>query len=84
MDKAEVDTHVAQSIVVRVWLENPEPDLEPSDWRARITHVPSGESRTVDSLCGIARFCAARLLAVNARLRWYEKIWLRLMGGKER
>lgn len=79
-----MDANIAQSIVVRVWLENPEPDHAPSDWRARITHVPSGESRTVDSLCGIARFCAARLLAVNARLRWYEKIMLRFMGGRER
>ena len=84
MEKAEVETHAAQSIVVRVWLENPEPGLEPSNWRARITHIPSGEARTVDSLCGIASFCAARLLAVNARLRWYERIGLKLMGGRER
>jgi hypothetical protein len=84
LDNADVETHAAQSIVVRVWLENPEPDLEPSTWRARMTHIPSGEARTVDSLCGIARFCAARLLAANARLRWYERIGLKLIGGRER
>jgi hypothetical protein len=84
LEQADVETHAAQSIVVRVWLEDPETDREPTHWRARMTHIPSGEARTVDSLCGIARFCAVRLLEVNARLRWYERIWLRFVRGRER
>ena len=78
LDEGEVGSHVTQSIVVRLWLESPEPIPGPSDWRARITHVPTGESRTVDSITGIARFCAGRLIAMNARLRWYERAWARI------
>ena len=77
LEPDDVEAHVTQSIVVRLWLENPGAGSTPSYWRAHITHVPTGEGQTVDSLGAIAGFCATRLMAVNARLRWYERIWVR-------
>ena len=56
MDEADVEHHISQSIVVRLWLEHPGTSDQPSDWHARITHVPTGESQTVSTLTGIAGF----------------------------
>ena len=78
MDEADVEHHISQSIVVRLWLEHPGTSDQPSDWHARITHVPTGESQTVSTLAGIAGFCAQRLESVNARVRWQDRFWLRL------
>ena len=82
VDATGAEARVSQSIVVRLWLEHPEPADEPAVWRGRVTHVPGGEECTVDSLAGIAFVCATHLLAVNALLRWYERIWVRLMSVK--
>ena len=82
MEATDAESRVSQSIVVRLWLESPEPAEQRAIWRGRITHVPSGEERTVDSLAGIAYVCATHLLAVNALLRWYERLWVRVMSVK--
>jgi hypothetical protein len=82
VEATSAESRVSQSIVVRLWLEEPEPAHERAIWRGRVTHVPSGEECTVDSLAGIAYVCAIRLLAVNALLRWYERLWVRVMSVK--
>ena len=78
----DAEARVSQAIVVRLWLESAEPEAEPAIWRGRVTHVPGGEECTVDSLAGIAYICATHLVAVNALLRWYERLWVRLMRVK--
>lgn len=82
VDATDAESRVSQSIVVRLWLEGPEPVEKRAIWRGRITHVPSGEECTVDSLAGIAYVCAIHLRAVNALLRWYERLWVHLMNVK--
>jgi len=78
----DAEARVSQAIVVRLWLESAAPEAEPAVWRGRVTHVPGGEECTVDSLAGIAYVCATHLVAVNALLRWYERLWVRLMRVK--
>lgn len=49
-----------QSFVIKVWMGEPDDDCR-MNWRGRITHVPSGESRYVTDLAEITSFIAAYL-----------------------
>lgn len=82
MDIVDTDARVSQALVIRFWLESREPGQKRSAWRGHITHVQSREECAVDSLADIAFVCAAHLLAVNALLPWYERLWVRLMSVK--
>lgn len=55
-----------QSFIIKVWLEAPEKAGEPTRWRGRITHVPSGENQYVNDLEGISTFMAKYLRQMGA------------------
>lgn len=82
VDAVDNDSRVSQALVVRLWLEHREPGQRRSIWRGHITHVQTREECTVDSLADIAYVCATHLLAANALLPWYERLWVRLMTVK--
>lgn len=58
MDLFESDTH---SFVVRIWLEETAEETGRTVLRGHITHVPSGERRYFQDLCGISRFIISYL-----------------------
>ena len=59
------------SFVVKVWLASPGADGH-AEWRGRVTHVPSGDSRHFRELVDLNRFIAIYLgdLGVRPSRRW--------------
>ena len=62
MDLPEANTH---SFIIRIWLEESDPDAARAEWRGHITHVPGGERLYLDDL---------------ARIRWFIVPYLEQMG----
>ncbi len=79
MDPIEARAHESQSFVIHLWLEDSVRAGKPSPWRGSVAHVQTREPCSVDSLTDIALILATRLMAAGFLLRWYERIWVRLM-----
>jgi hypothetical protein len=50
-----------QSFVIKVWTDDPDLKCDQRTWRGRITHVPTGESRSITELGEITSFIGAYL-----------------------
>ena len=69
------DTH---SFIVKVWLTEHRQEGGRVGWRARITHVPSGECHHFDKMRDIGVFLNPYLyqLGVRPTLGWRMRRWL--------
>ncbi len=67
----EPDTH---SFVVKIWLEEAPRAMQRPIWRGHITHVTSGQRRSVKSLCGIVTFVAIYLHKMGVRSVMIERL----------
>src|SRR5262245_13423938 len=70
--------HRAETIIVKVWLEEVATHDGRTKWRGRITHVPGGEVGYLQKLGDIARFIAPYLRGMGVRYGLRERIkrWL--------
>jgi hypothetical protein len=75
MDLGESDT---QSFIVKVWIEETDPESGQVIWRGHITHVQGGERRYLKDLDGILNFIAPFLESkgVSFGLCRHVKLWL--------
>ena len=71
--------HPTQSFVLRIWIEEPAGERRPAVWRGHITHVQSGEQRSVGGFADVHRFLARHLAAAGLRFRAADRIRLLLM-----
>jgi hypothetical protein len=71
--------HPTQSFVLRVWIEEPARDGSRTTWRGHITHVQTGERRSVGSIADVHRFLAEHLGALGVRFRAADRIRMLLM-----
>jgi hypothetical protein len=62
MDLPEASSH---SFVIRLWLEETKEEAGRAVWRGHITHVLSGERRSVQTLVAISSFIASYLEAMG-------------------
>jgi hypothetical protein len=81
MDPPDASAHPSQSFVVRIWIEESRAGRSPT-WRGHVTHVQSGQRRSVDSLGGISRIIATHIAAMGAPARGYERMWRFLMSAR--
>ena len=58
MDLGESQLH---SFIIKVWLEAPSEDANPTAWTGKITHVPGGEEGYVRSFDEMAQFMSSHL-----------------------
>jgi hypothetical protein len=74
MESIQPNTH---SFVVKVWSEatGASPAVV---WRGQITHVPSGEQRSIHELSEIGVFLSPYLEQLGAKPRWWWRLRLRL------
>jgi len=61
----EQNTH---TFIVRIWLEKSAEEAGRATWRGRVTHVPSGEERTVETLDQITAFVTHYLRTMGVEL----------------
>ena len=71
------DTH---AFVVKIWLEAAPTPRRPPIWRGHVTHVRSGQRRSVKSLCEIMTFLAIHLQKLGVKpgivdyvCRWFNR-----------
>lgn len=67
-----------QSFVIKVWTDDPDSKCDQRTWRGRITHVPTGESRSITELGEITSFIGAYLeqMGISAKGRRKGRSWL--------
>jgi hypothetical protein len=67
-----------QSFVIKVWTDDPDSTCDQRTWRGRITHVPTGESRSITELGEITSFIGAYLkqMGISAEGRRKGRSWL--------
>lgn len=70
---------IAQSFVLKIWLEERGQRAVSAIWRGYITHVASGERRYIKNLDGIASFIAPYLQRMGVQLSRGQRLkqWLR-------
>jgi hypothetical protein len=79
MDGYHVEEHPTHSFVMRIWIEQVARPGRPATWRGHITHVQSGDRRSVDSLAGIERFVGAHLAPSGIRVSVRDRLRLAAM-----
>lgn len=67
-----------QSFIVKLWLEEAPREGKSATWRGLITHVPSGASRSVQTLEGIGLFILPYLRHMGVRTSWRWRLLRRL------
>lgn len=67
----EPDTH---SFVVKIWLEAAPTARQRLIWRGHVTHVGSGQRRSVKSLCEILTFLSIYLQKMGVRPGIFEQV----------
>lgn len=82
MDLYEANTH---PFIIKIWLEETGEGAGRATWRGHITHVPSGERRSLVSLGEIPLFVQPYLADMGVefeagRLRKIWRIWAYLWG----
>lgn len=82
MDPPDGKAHLSQSFVVRIWIEESRGAGRSPNWRGHVTHVQSGQRRSVDSLSGISRIIAKHLAAMGVPARGYQRMWRFLMSAR--
>jgi hypothetical protein len=75
---ASIQPHT-HSFIVKVWSAAPDGDSGTTEWRGRVTHVPSGEDRHFLRLAELTAFIAPYLheLGVQPTLRFRLRRWVR-------
>jgi hypothetical protein len=76
--------HPTRSFVLRIWIEEPATGGGRARWRGHITHVQSGERRSIDSFAGILRYLVAHLAAVGVRPGLRDRIRMAVMRADRR
>ncbi len=81
MDESEF---VAQSFIVKVWVEEQAGRAGRDIWRGHITHVPDGSRRYLKSLDEIGDYIAPYLKAMGVKLGmyWQMRRWLSHLTGR--
>jgi hypothetical protein len=77
MESIQPNTH---SFVVKVWREETGTASSAVVWRGQITHVPSGEQRSIHELSEIGVFVTPYLQQLGAKPRWWWRLRLLLQG----
>jgi hypothetical protein len=82
VDIYEENTH---SFVVKVWVEEPQPDVRRPLWRGHITHVMSNQQRYFQSLDDVNDFIAGYLRQSGVKLPAVERLkrWIRRVTRSE-
>jgi hypothetical protein len=72
-----LDFHL-QSFIIKIWLEETAEEAGRAVWRGHITHVPSGERRSLKNLQEILAFMAPYLegMGVELGMLWRVRQWL--------
>lgn len=52
---------IAQSFIIRIWIEESATRTQPAVWRGSVTHVPSGATEYIQDLSRIAAIIAPYL-----------------------
>lgn len=71
MEPSDQQSH---SFIVKVWSERTGRSAQNRAWRGRITHVPSGERRSIQRIEEIGMFMTPYLIQLGLRVSWSHRL----------